>query len=118
MGDMSGEYAGHGRTGTFSASGNCVQILATWDQHVLKHEGAAVGEWHNNGPQDLVTVSLFIQIAINKMQLCSLSVAYACPYHNPTATMVDCVHNVDISKPLAHTMLYYLPGTVETGIHP
>uniref|UniRef100_A0A8C7KM18 Tripartite motif containing 37 n=1 Tax=Oncorhynchus kisutch TaxID=8019 RepID=A0A8C7KM18_ONCKI len=30
MGDMSGKYAGHGRTGTFSASRNCVQILATW----------------------------------------------------------------------------------------
>ena len=27
---MSGEYVGHGRTGTFSASRNCVQILATW----------------------------------------------------------------------------------------
>jgi hypothetical protein len=30
MGDMSSEYAGHGRTGTFSASRICVQILATW----------------------------------------------------------------------------------------
>ncbi len=30
MGDMSGEYAGHARTGTYSASRNCVQILATW----------------------------------------------------------------------------------------
>ena len=29
MGDMSGEYAGHARTGTFSTSRNCVQILAT-----------------------------------------------------------------------------------------
>ena len=29
MGDMSAEYAGHGRTGPFSASGNCVQILAS-----------------------------------------------------------------------------------------
>ncbi len=29
MGDMSGEYAGHARTGIFSASSNCVQILAT-----------------------------------------------------------------------------------------
>ncbi len=28
MGDMSGEYAGHARTGMFSR--NCVQILATW----------------------------------------------------------------------------------------
>ncbi len=30
MGDMSGEYAGNARTGIFSASKNCVQILATW----------------------------------------------------------------------------------------
>ncbi len=30
MGEMSGEYAGHARTGMFSASRNCVQILATW----------------------------------------------------------------------------------------
>ncbi len=29
-GCMSGEYAGHARTGMFSASRNCVQILATW----------------------------------------------------------------------------------------
>ncbi len=27
MGDMSGEYAGHARTGMFSAFRNCVQIL-------------------------------------------------------------------------------------------
>jgi hypothetical protein len=26
---MSGEYAGHGKTGTFSATRNCVQILET-----------------------------------------------------------------------------------------
>ncbi len=30
MGDMSGEYAGHARTGMFSASRNSVQILSTW----------------------------------------------------------------------------------------
>jgi hypothetical protein len=50
---------------------------------MLKHEVMAADEWHNNGPQDLVTVSLCIQIAIDKMQLVSLSVAHACPYHNP-----------------------------------
>jgi hypothetical protein len=54
---------------------------------MLKHEVMAADEWHNNGPQDLVTVSLRIQIAIDKVQLCSLSVAYACPYHNSTITM-------------------------------
>ncbi len=30
MSDMFGKYAGHARTGMFSASRNCVQILATW----------------------------------------------------------------------------------------
>jgi hypothetical protein len=38
----------------------------------------AADEWHDNGPQDLITVSLCIQIAIEKMQLCSLSLTYAC----------------------------------------
>ncbi|MDG2565849.1 hypothetical protein P7M21_25840, partial [Vibrio parahaemolyticus] len=56
-----------------------------------------------SGPQDLVTVSLCIQNAINKMHLCSLSTTYTCPYHNPTATMGHSIHNVDISKPLTHT---------------
>ena len=39
---------------------------------MLKHEVMAADEWHDNGPQDLVTVSLCIQIAIDKMQLFSL----------------------------------------------
>jgi hypothetical protein len=73
---------------------------------MLKHEVMAVDEWHNNGPQDLIMESLCIQIAIDKMQLCLSSVAYACPYHKPTATMGHSVHNVDISKLLSHTTPY------------
>jgi hypothetical protein len=46
---------------------------------MLKHEVMEVDEWHDNGLQDLITESLCVQIAIDKMQLCSLSVAYACP---------------------------------------
>ena len=49
---------------------------------MLKNEVMAVDEWHNYGPQDIVTVSLCIQIATDKMQLCSLSVAYTCPYQH------------------------------------
>ena len=72
----------------------------------LKHEMMAPDEWHDNGPQDLITVSLCIQIAIDKMQLCSSSEAYACPYHNLTATVGHSVHNFAIIKLLAHTMPY------------
>ncbi len=61
---------------------------------MLQHEVMVVDEWHNNWPQDLVTVSLCIQNAINQMHLCSLSITYACPYHNPTATMGHSIHNV------------------------
>jgi hypothetical protein len=68
-------------------------------------------ELYDNGPQDLVKVSLYIQIAINKMQLCSLSIAYACPYYNPTVTMGHSVHNVDISKPLVH-MTPFMPSAI------
>ena len=51
------------------------------------------------------------QIAIDKMQLCSLSVAYACQYHNPTVTMEHSVHIVNISKPLSpHDAIYVVCG--------
>ncbi len=42
------------------------------------------------------------------MHLCSLSITYTCPYHNPTTTMGHSIHNIDISKPFTHTMPYTL----------
>ena len=51
---------------------------------MLKHEVIASEEWHDIGPQDLIMVSLCIKVAIDKMQLCLLSVAYACPLQYPT----------------------------------
>ena len=38
---------------------------------MMKQEVMATDEWHDNGPQDLVTVSLRIQFAIDKMQCVS-----------------------------------------------
>jgi hypothetical protein len=70
---------------------------------MLKHEVMAADEWHGNGPQDLITVSLCIEIAIKK-SMCLLSVAYACPYYY--STMGHYVYNIDISKPLAHATPY------------
>nr|XP_054606326.1 uncharacterized protein LOC129166834 [Nothobranchius furzeri] len=70
---------------------------------LLKHEAMFMDVRHNNGPQDLITVSLCIQNAINKMHLCSSSITDACPYHNPTTTMGHSIHNIDTSKALTHT---------------
>ena len=82
-------------------------------------EVMVVDEWHNNGPQDLITVSLCIQNAINKMHLCLLSITYACPYHNPTATMGHSIHNVVINKPLnlttPHTLSAICPEQWKPG---
>ncbi len=85
---------------------------------MLQHEVMVVDEWHNNGPQDLVTVSLCIQNAINKMHLCSLSTTYACPYHNPTTTIGHSIHNVDISKPLTPTTPYTLSAICPVQCNP
>ncbi len=88
---------------------------------MLQHEVMVVDEWHNNGPQDLVTVSLCIQNAINKMHLCSLSITYACPYHNPTRHHgpldpqrwhQQTAHPHDAIHAVCH-----LPCAVKTGIH-
>jgi hypothetical protein len=38
---------------------------------MLKHEVMATDEWHEKGPQDLVTVSLCIQI-VHKVSICPL----------------------------------------------
>ena len=62
MGDMSVEYTGHGRTGTFLASNNCVQNLASII--MLKHEGMAADEWHDR----ILSLYHCIKIAIDKMQ--------------------------------------------------
>jgi len=54
MGDMSGEYAGHGELCTDPCNiGPCIIML--------QNEVMVVDEWHNNGPQD---------------HLCSLSICY------------------------------------------
>jgi hypothetical protein len=86
---------------------------------MLKYEVMAGDKWHDNGPQDLVTVSLCIQIAIDKIQLCSLSIAYAGPYHIPRATMGHSGHNVDISKPLAILAVchFIVPSTRRTCVN-
>jgi hypothetical protein len=59
-----------------------------------------------------MSIGLRVEIATDKMQSFVLSIAYACPYHNPTLTMGYSVHNVDIRKLLAHTAPYTLSAVV------
>ncbi len=83
-------------------------ILATWG-HVLSCCNMRWWSWMNGTIMDLRISSQYrIQNAINKIHLCSLSLTYVCPYHNLNATMDHSIHNVDISKPLTHTMPYTL----------
>jgi hypothetical protein len=58
---------------------------------MLKHELKTSNQWYDNGPQNLIAVSLCIQIAVDKMHLCLFSIVYACPYHNTTTlTSTNC----------------------------
>ena len=86
------------------------------DMHLLVTETFFKNGPHN-GPQGLGNLNAQKYIDIDKMQLCSLSVAYACPYHNPTATMGHTVHNADISKLLTHTTLYPWSAVVRLVRH-
>ena len=80
---------------------------------VLKHEVMEVDEWHDNEPQDIVTVLLCIQIAIDKMQLCLLSVASACLYHNPPPPWGTLFTLTSANRFPTQS---HLPGTVKTRI--
>ncbi len=51
----------------------------------LQHEAMALDEWHKNGPQDLITVFLCIQNAINKMHQTPSNVSI-CPLKSVTMT--------------------------------
>lgn len=94
------EYGGHARTAMFSASRNCVHVFALFSC-------CNVRWWSrmNSRPQDLVMVSLCIQNTINKMHLCSLTITYTDPYHNPTVTVDHLIH-VDIGELLTHMTPY------------
>ncbi len=115
LGDMSGEYAGHARTGMFSSSRNCVQILATWSRALLCCN--MKWWWRMNGTtmgHRFLSRYLCIKIAINKMNLCSLSVAYGCPYYNPPPPW----GTLFTTLVLANCSPTRLPSSVKTGIHP
>ena len=82
---------------------------------MLKHEVivVVVDEWQKNGVQDLVTVSLCIQIAIDKMQNLLLMPAHTITLPPPWGTYFTKLTSANRSP----TQRPHLPGTVKTRIH-
>ncbi len=70
---------------------------------MLQHEVMVVDEWHNNGPQDLVTVSLCIQNAINKMHLCKHTPVHTITPPPPWATRSTTLTSANRSPTQRHT---------------
>jgi hypothetical protein len=64
---------------------------------MLKHEVMAVDEWPDNGPQDLITVSLCIQFAIDNMQWGTLFVTLTSASHSPTRCNTCCLPSAQYS---------------------
>lgn len=60
---------------------------------------------------DLITISLGILTAINKMHLCSLFITYACPYHNPT-------RSTTLTSANCWPTPRHKPCAVKNSIHP
>ena len=54
---------------------------------MLKHEAMAADEWHDNGPQNLVTVSLCIEIGLDKNAIVFEVPAHTISTHIHTATL-------------------------------
>ncbi len=73
---------------------------------MLQRKVMVVDEWPNNGLQDLITVSLCIQNAINKMHLCSLSITPPPPWATRSTTLTSVNH----SPTWCHTR--YLPAAL------
>ena len=113
MGDMSGEYAGHGRTGIFQLPGMSTDPCDMGPSiTMLKHEAMAADDWHDKGPQDLVTVSLCIQIAMDEMQLCLLPVAYACSYRHHLLAQTTLYMCSAVVRPVGRTVKFSKTHTI------
>ncbi len=85
---------------------------------LLQHEVMVVDEWHNNGPQDLVTVSLCIQNGIIKMHLCLLSITYACHTITPPPPWATRSTTLASANRSPTRSPCHLPCTVKTMNHP
>ncbi len=79
--DLSSEYAGHPRTGMFSVSSNCVQILATWSR-ALSCCNMRWWSWMNGTTMGLRISSRFLCA----FKMPSISITYACPSANRSPT--------------------------------
>ncbi len=121
IGDISIEFAGHARTGMFSASRNCVQILATWGR-ALSCYNMRWWSWMNGTTMGLRISSRYL-CAFKMTTICAYSVhskwpplnrrifiTYACPHINPPppwATRSTTLTSANCSPTRRHTSALY-----------
>ncbi|KAJ8359035.1 hypothetical protein SKAU_G00155600 [Synaphobranchus kaupii] len=75
---------------------------------LLERDVMEAHKWHNDRSQYLVAVSCCIQVAVDEVQPCTMSIGNACPHHNPTTTKGHSADNVSVGKVLADTTPYTL----------
>jgi hypothetical protein len=79
--------SGDMRSGIILLEGNCVET----------------DERHHNWYQNLIPISLPVQVSLHEMQWCSLTDAYACLHHDTATSMGHSAHNIDVRKPLTNS---------------
>ena len=97
---ISGDMAGQGSTLTLFLFKNCRHILATWGLAIMHQFCRPMPLKQRNSfrLQNLVNVTLSIEVALHNNEICFPSAHDATPYHNPPTSKLVPLNETIISK--------------------